>query len=536
MATSPVGSDAQVFGHQTPLVQAARGVPSCRHSVGEFGKAGHGSLIDLVRRRDLRCLLCVDRSSTTPRRRRPSAGRDRAGRRIRRRATRRRPARPVTPAVVIDRRRERRRFDAISTHVHVIALAWPRRPAGPGPRTGTRCCPTASARPLLARAVANAFADLDASAEMRAARARAERAERHRHPAVRRAQSRRAARADPEQGPRNHGERRRLALPGRGGGGRRAPRLFFALAQNDSVTIPVQAATLPLDNASVAGHVALTGKTVNLDDAYRLPPGSPFHINRAFDEQTGYRTKSMLVVPMRTPHGETHRRPPAHQLQARGRRTAGRPRDDRAARAALRCRARALAESLASQAAVAVDNSRLYQSIRRLFEGFVKRLGHRHRVPRPHHVRSLVPRRRADGGPGRRRGPLRAAAATRATRFTADEIRELRYAALLHDFGKVGRARARAAQGQEALPGRARAHPPACGPASSAAWSCVPPGASSTVLLRRGQRGYAEEAAGLDAELAAAAGRARHEALERHPDANEPSVLPAGHRRHSSSR
>src|SRR5439155_22315899 len=54
-----------------------------------------------------------------------------------------------------------------------------------------------------------------------------------------------------------------------------------------------------------AGHVALSGETVHLDDAYVLPAGARFRINRDFDQRVGYRTKSMLVVAMRTPPGET---------------------------------------------------------------------------------------------------------------------------------------------------------------------------------------------------------------------------------------
>ena len=81
--------------------------------------------------------------------------------------------------------------------------------------------------------------------------------------------------------------------------------LRFVLAQNDSVDIPFRAARLPLTSESVAGHVALTGVILNLEDAYTPPAGAPFHINRSFDEETGYRTRSMLVVPMRTPEGET---------------------------------------------------------------------------------------------------------------------------------------------------------------------------------------------------------------------------------------
>ena len=56
---------------------------------------------------------------------------------------------------------------------------------------------------------------------------------------------------------------------------------------------------MPLDETSIAGYVALTGEPVNVADAYHLPEGSPYTISRSFDEKSGYRTKSMLVVPMR---------------------------------------------------------------------------------------------------------------------------------------------------------------------------------------------------------------------------------------------
>ncbi len=52
-------------------------------------------------------------------------------------------------------------------------------------------------------------------------------------------------------------------------------RLRFKLAQNDSVRVPFTEFTLPIDDASVAGYVALTGVVLQLDDAYVLPPGSP---------------------------------------------------------------------------------------------------------------------------------------------------------------------------------------------------------------------------------------------------------------------
>ncbi len=51
--------------------------------------------------------------------------------------------------------------------------------------------------------------------------------------------------------------------------------------------------------AGIAGMVAATGKAINLKDAYRHPRFDP-----RFDKHTGYRTRSMLVVPMRNPKRE----------------------------------------------------------------------------------------------------------------------------------------------------------------------------------------------------------------------------------------
>jgi HD-GYP domain-containing protein (c-di-GMP phosphodiesterase class II) len=96
-----------------------------------------------------------------------------------------------------------------------------------------------------------------------------------------------------------------------------------------------------------------------------------------------------------------------------------------------------LVSALASQAAVAIENSRLYEDIERLFEGFVTAAvmaiesrdpatsGHSSRVA----TMSVGLAEAVDrGGDGPYRG----------VRFTREQLRELRYAGLLHDFGKVG--------------------------------------------------------------------------------------------------
>jgi HD-GYP domain-containing protein (c-di-GMP phosphodiesterase class II) len=214
-------------------------------------------------------------------------------------------------------------------------------------------------------------------------------------------------------------------------------RLRFKLAQNDSVRVPFTEFTLPIDDASVAGYVALTGTVLQLDDAYVLPAGSHFRINRDFDERVGYRTKSMLVVPLATPQGTVIgalqlincKRDPAAVFPT--------PADVLAHVIPYPPHFRDLAASLASQAAVALENSRLYQSIQMLFEGFVQAS-----------VTAIESRDPTTSGHSFRVADFTVALATavdradhgifRGVRFSHDEMKEIRYASLLHDFGKVG--------------------------------------------------------------------------------------------------
>jgi HD-GYP domain-containing protein (c-di-GMP phosphodiesterase class II) len=222
-------------------------------------------------------------------------------------------------------------------------------------------------------------------------------------------------------------------------------RLRFQLSQNDSVSLAAgyagggstAAAHVTVDQESIAGHVALTGESIHLADAYSPPKGSPYHINTAFDRHAGYRTKSMLVVPMRTPTGDI-----IGVLQLinckrdRAQRFASPEEIEREA-GPYPERFITLAAALASQAAVALENSRLYESVRGLFEGFVSASvtaieardpttsGHSFRVAGLT-VALAQAAGRAEAGPFRE------------LRYSADEIREIRYASLLHDFGKVG--------------------------------------------------------------------------------------------------
>jgi signal transduction histidine kinase len=140
--------------------------------------------------------------------------------------------------------------------------------------------------------------------------------------------------------------------------------LRSALVQNDSLPVATKEHVLPIDARSVAGYAAMSGEVVNLPDAYAPPARAPFTIDHTTDQQTGYRTKSMLVVPMKTPKGEvlgvlwlTNRRPD------RTRRFASL--DDIVKEAVpFSARAQDLAMALAAQGAVALENSRLYAELR----------------------------------------------------------------------------------------------------------------------------------------------------------------------------
>ncbi len=213
-------------------------------------------------------------------------------------------------------------------------------------------------------------------------------------------------------------------------------RLRFKLAQNDSVSVPFREITMDISNRSIAGYVALTGDIVSIEDAYHLPEGVPYSINRKFDEDSGYRTKSILAVPMRNQRDEI-----VGVLQViNAKRTFTKILDSVSTVMTevvpYSERQEEIVASLASQAAVALENSRLYESIQRLFEGFVRAS-----------VTAIEARDPTTSGHSFRVANLTVALAESADRtetgpyahirFTRTEMKEIRYASLLHDFGKV---------------------------------------------------------------------------------------------------
>lgn len=217
------------------------------------------------------------------------------------------------------------------------------------------------------------------------------------------------------------------------GGGKH---LVFKLTQSDSHSVPFQQFTLTIDTQSIAGYAAATGQILNIKDAYHMR-NMPFRLNRDFDRKFGYRTKSMLVVPMKNQRDEVTGVLQLINAKKHPRARLTTPQSVREEVIPFSQRSQELAASLASQAAVALENNLLYRDIQRLFEGFVKAS-----------VYAIESRDPTTFGHSERVAKLTVGLAEAVDRTTAgaykdvhfspEDIQEIRYASLLHDFGKVG--------------------------------------------------------------------------------------------------
>ncbi len=74
--------------------------------------------------------------------------------------------------------------------------------------------------------------------------------------------------------------------------------------KNDRKGSAIKFSPISISEESIAGYVAKTGKILNIPDAYDIASNSPFRFNQSFDSISGYRTKAMLTVPLRTSVGK----------------------------------------------------------------------------------------------------------------------------------------------------------------------------------------------------------------------------------------
>ncbi len=213
----------------------------------------------------------------------------------------------------------------------------------------------------------------------------------------------------------------------------------FAIMRNDSLKIAMGGTTgtpIPFpavrlvdadgtpNHANVAAAAAITGRTINIADAYDAA-GFDFSGPRAFDQRTGYRSRSFLTVPLKNHDAEV-----VGVIQLINARERG------GAIVPFAAEIVPVIEALASQAAVALDNQMLLEAQKNLFRAFLQVFASAIDAKSPY-----------TGGHCRRVPELtnmlaRAAAETRSGPFAdfvmdEDEWYELEVAGGLHDCGKV---------------------------------------------------------------------------------------------------
>lgn len=214
------------------------------------------------------------------------------------------------------------------------------------------------------------------------------------------------------------------------------PRLLFKTSQNDYLGRNVlEEYTMPMTYESLAGYVALTGESLNIPDAYDLPKDVPYTMNQDFDRSIPYYTRSVLVLPMQDQDKET-----IGVLQLINRKINSQvvlnPENARRVTQPYSAWEEKVIRSLASQAAISIERSLLQSSIEQLFAGFVKAS-----------VKIIEARDPATSGHSERVAELTVRLAEEVNMvgtgslglvyFNNRQIQEIRYAALLHDFGKV---------------------------------------------------------------------------------------------------
>ncbi len=203
---------------------------------------------------------------------------------------------------------------------------------------------------------------------------------------------------------------------------------YYAGGTTDNkITVP----PVPLEidgqpnRTNVSAYVALTGKVVNIPDVYEAE-GFDFTGPKKYDELTGYRTQSMLVIPMRD-----------HTDKVIGVLQLINALDADGKRIPFELRFESMVRSLASQAAVAINNAQLILDIENLFKSVVhytvKAIDARSPHTAGHSSRvAILTRRLAETVNLQTDGPFAE------VHFSEEQIEEIWMAAIMHDVGKIG--------------------------------------------------------------------------------------------------
>ena len=220
-------------------------------------------------------------------------------------------------------------------------------------------------------------------------------------------------------------------------------KLRFEVSQNDSRDLPDAPRAMPVSENSIVGQCVLSSDRINIQNLYGLdPPGTGnnpwgFVHDRSFDDQNRYQTRSVLAVPMISARNEVIGVIQLINKRAKGWIQLELPGDFEDGVVPFDDVAETYIFALASQAGIALENMLLYGEVKTLFDGFVKAAvsaieardpttsGHSERVARLT-VNLAIAVNETDSGHFRE------------VRFSDDDLTQIQYAGLLHDFGKVG--------------------------------------------------------------------------------------------------
>jgi HD-GYP domain-containing protein (c-di-GMP phosphodiesterase class II) len=202
---------------------------------------------------------------------------------------------------------------------------------------------------------------------------------------------------------------------------------FLGRIVQTGTQLDVYDATNKVLENNLCGYVALTGKLLNVRRIADLRPMTLPQYQNHTDIALGQPAESVLTLPLKSTQNEiTGVLQIANKISADNQGVVVFEKEDES-----------ILSSLATQAAICLENTGLYQDIQNLFEGFIKAS-----------ITAIESRDPSTGGHSERVAELCVAlgrATTdcqvgiyRSVRFTETEMRELKYAALLHDFGKIG--------------------------------------------------------------------------------------------------
>lgn len=189
--------------------------------------------------------------------------------------------------------------------------------------------------------------------------------------------------------------------------------LFDRLGE-ENVRVMFKRSTLPLDSRSIAGHVALSRKILNIFDVYDIPSGAPYKFNPDWDFANAYRTQSMLAIPMLDQSGVVVGVVQLINAQAKGETV---PFD---------YRFKHVVSAFASQAAVAIVNARLTQDLHAAWLDSLFRLG------------LAAEYRDKETSNHIKRVSEYSVLIARFAGVCGEELEHLRWAAAMHDCGKLG--------------------------------------------------------------------------------------------------